>query len=198
APFPRSVIPFVLILPYKGRPTNLQLRRRKSARRKRTVDKSRVRWESIFHLSFEICHWSQISNDKWKSNSFLLSLQPPSINRRRICQRGRSLNVRAGASFPPGEKTSQRERDSGPNQKRAAERGQSGDSLSYKAGHLSGVSESQERAQSTSRGVTGKRLPSRDLAGLSIQRQLRALVRLAAVALVNREGQRRARRAGYS
>src|SRR5215813_8537407 len=44
----------------------------------------------------------------------------PLIGRRRVCQRSRSLNVRAGAPFPPGEKTPQRERDSGPNQKRAA------------------------------------------------------------------------------
>jgi hypothetical protein len=71
----------------------------------------------------------------------------PLIGRSRVYQRSRSLNVRAGASFPPGEKTPQCERDSGPNQKRAAERGQAGDRLSYKAGHLSGLSESQDLAQ---------------------------------------------------
>src|SRR5262249_3217041 len=94
----------------------------------------------------------------------------------------------------PRAKTPQRERDSGPNKKRASERRQSGDGLAHNAGHFSGVCKPQERTQFPPSGVTRKGLPSRGLARLSIQRELRALVRLAAVALVDRECQWRVRR----
>ena len=83
--------------------------------------------------------------------------------------------------------TAQREREAGPHENSTARRDQPGDRLPRQTVDLACVREAQPRARPAPGRLARERLPPHGLTGPPIERQRRALLRLAAVSRIERQ-----------